>query len=86
MQFYIPLMTSVPKGSLDYEFSQEIVQLWTSFAKSDSSQSDLEFIGEKWPPQEPSEPLRYMQLDRNPKMIAEPFKERIEFWNSLNLE
>lgn len=87
MQFYVPLLASVPKGSRDYEFSKKIINLIMQFVKLDAKQTEpkLEFMGQAWVPQVSDKPLRLMQLDLKPKMITEPSKQSLAFWDSLNI-
>ena len=39
----------------------------------------------KWEKVDPNEGIKYLQLDEVPQMIEEPFKPRLDFWKSLNL-
>jgi hypothetical protein len=92
MQFFVPVpfFPSVQEGHKDYEFSKEMIKIWSSFATKNLSDStsdqSLEFMGHKWPPQRVGEPLRYMHIGESPGMISEPFKLRVDFWNSLKLD
>lgn len=86
MEFFMPMMASVPKGSVDYEFSKKFVKLIVQFAKLDlklKKSPVLEFLGKVWTPQEKNSELKYMKLNWRPEMISEPFKDRIDFWQSL---
>lgn len=70
--------------------SKEVVKLWVQFAKADidlnlNTAAELYFRGHKWPPQDPSQPLKYFQLDANPKLIVHPNSDRIQFWKSLGI-
>lgn len=89
----MPLLAKVPPSHKDYQMSREIVKLWVQFAKAEvdveegsiKSRMELEFLGTKWPPQDPTQPLQYFQLDATPKLIQQPYTDRIQFWNSLDL-
>lgn len=46
----------------------------------------LRFRNATWYPSERNGKLQYLQIDANPKMIEEPFTERVNFWKSLNIQ
>ncbi|CAL8090404.1 unnamed protein product [Orchesella dallaii] len=88
LQFYMPLLARISPSHRDYEMSREIVKLWVQFAKEEidiSGGTELSFLGQRWPPQDPDQPLTYFQLDTKPKLISEPNSDRIQFWNNLAL-
>lgn len=37
----------------------------------------------RWMPVEPNEPLKYLEIGKNPAMIDEPFTERVNFWETI---
>ncbi len=50
------------------------------------STPSLDFMGQKWIPQEPNKPLEYFKIGLESKMIPEPFGEKeSKFWNQFNL-
>lgn len=87
----MPLLAKVSPSHRDYEFSREIIKLWVEFAKADidnsnsAAKTELQFLGEAWPPQDPSEPLQYFQLDLKPQLVSQPYTDRIQFWDSLGV-
>ncbi|CAL8073925.1 unnamed protein product [Orchesella dallaii] len=74
----------------DYEFSRNFVKLFVDFARNEQP---LQFNGVSWPPiqiagispESPTPPLNYMLIDREPKVVSEPFVERMHFWESLHI-
>ncbi len=50
------------------------------------SSKSLQINGVEWKTVKESDVhLPFMKLDMEPKMIAEPFEDRIKFWKSLNV-
>lgn len=77
--FPINYVAYVGQGHPDYEFSKEMIRLFTQFARSGGQ--ELEWFGRKW-----DKGPRYMRLhDRgNSGMVEDPFGHRLEFWKALN--
>lgn len=47
-----------------------------------------DFNGVTWNPidsEAKSRELKYLEISTNPRIITEPFFDRVQFWNSLNL-
>jgi hypothetical protein len=42
-------------------------------------------MGTKWEPVESGKELTYLKIDREPAFVTQPYKDRIQFWNSLSL-
>jgi hypothetical protein len=42
-------------------------------------------LGVSWKKVNPNAEIQYFQLDEFPQMIQEPFKSRLDFWDSLDL-
>ncbi|CAG7818257.1 unnamed protein product [Allacma fusca] len=84
MLLRIEKLVNVPKSphSSDYIFSKDMVKLWVDFAKDPAS---MTFRGLGFLKQEPEKPLQYLELCENPRMMDEPFKERVDSLKSLGL-
>jgi carboxylesterase type B len=64
------------ESSLDYKFSKDMVKLWVQFATNDSA---MEIRGVKWAKQRHTPGrLSYLELCETPKVIQEPFEERMD--------
>lgn len=60
--------------------SKDLINLWVSFASS----SDSLMLGKQtWEQVKPEEPFKYLEISRNPRIIDEPFTERVTFWESI---
>ncbi|CAG7835930.1 unnamed protein product [Allacma fusca] len=67
--------------SADYKFSKDMVKLWAQFATDDEK---MEFRGVKWTKQKHTPGrLHYFELSETPKVIQEPFEERVETLTSI---
>uniref|UniRef100_T1DMS0 ACN-Uro-1 n=1 Tax=Urodacus manicatus TaxID=1330407 RepID=T1DMS0_UROMN len=66
--------TYAPK---DVQFSNDIIDTWTSFAKDGEPTFGL--LGKKWPPYSKEKPVA---VDLNPDNvnIINPYKEECQFW------
>ncbi|CAG7728616.1 unnamed protein product, partial [Allacma fusca] len=84
MLFKISTIFNVPRNpqSADYNFSKDMVKLWVDFATDPTSMS---FRGVTFSKQQPVKRLQYLELCENPKMIDEPFQERVYALKSLGL-
>ncbi|CAG7717815.1 unnamed protein product, partial [Allacma fusca] len=84
MLFNLKFVFHVPwnPNSPDYNFSKDMVKLWVDFARDETS---MTFRGVEFSKQEPGKPLQYLELCENPKVIDEPFGERVEALKTLGL-
>jgi len=86
MLWYMPSMCYVPKKSPDYDISREIVDTMVQFVKLDVNNNPcLKFSGVEWERQRPGETLMYMHIGTDPKMLPEPFNDRLEFWKNIEV-
>jgi len=69
----------------DYQLSKSMVKLWVSFATNDESKpvtyNDLIWL----PVSSNDSTFTYLQIDSHSKLIDEPFKDRVKFWESLDI-
>ncbi|CAG7687337.1 unnamed protein product [Allacma fusca] len=84
MLFKVERMFNVPRSpnSADYKFSKDMVKLWVDFARDAAS---MTFRGAEFLKQEQEKPLEYLELSESPKVIDEPFGERVDALKSLGL-
>ncbi|CAG7821833.1 unnamed protein product, partial [Allacma fusca] len=84
MIFNVEKMFYVPRNpqSADYNFSKDMVKLWVDFARDPTS---MTFRGVGFSKLEPGKPVQYLELCEDPKMVDEPFKDRVDALKSLGL-
>lgn len=88
--FSPPYLPKLPETSDECSIRRTFVRLWTNFAKYDDPSPDHDKdLQIKWKPisktnNNSSEfKLECLEIDKVPKMIEDPFPERIKFWRSL---
>ncbi|KAJ6648964.1 Venom carboxylesterase-6 [Pseudolycoriella hygida] len=70
-------------NSKDFDLSANIVKLWVSFATNEASK-DLTYTNLKWPTVSSKDSqFTYLQIDTQPQLIDEPFRDRVEFRERL---
>ncbi|CAG7728001.1 unnamed protein product [Allacma fusca] len=85
MLFNLKMMLNVSKKpqSADYKFSKDMIKLWVDFARDPTS---MIFRGVGFSKQEPTDkPLQYLELSEDPRMVDEPFQERVDELKSVGL-
>jgi len=70
------LERKLPENSPENEMRRLMCELWTNFAKTGNPSTNLL----KW---EPMKSLNVMQLNRTSQMVANPDKDRINFWREI---
>lgn len=74
---------AITEQSKDYAMSRTLIKTWTDFAHNDKT---LTCNSVEWETVDPkSHNLFYMELNTEPKMISEPFENRVQFWKSLGV-
>ncbi|CAG7822764.1 unnamed protein product [Allacma fusca] len=80
--FNMHMLAGIKKSSRDYLMSRAMVKAWTDFAKNEKP---LSFMDVPWPPISANSSVFYMNLDRYPSLIPEPFTQRLRFWDYLGV-
>jgi len=73
----------------DYKVSRIMIDLWTNFAKIGEPVQTLPDgkLNHLWKPvQTGTHDLEYLEINLTPKMISDPFHQRVKFWSSLQLD
>ncbi|XP_029728682.2 esterase B1 [Aedes albopictus] len=88
--FSPPYLPKLPETSDECSIRRTFVRLWTNFAKYDDPSPDHDKdLQIKWKPISKTNntstdfKLECLEIDKVPKMIEDPFPERIKFWRSL---
>ncbi|XP_058457957.1 esterase B1-like [Malaya genurostris] len=82
-------LPNLPDDSPECRIRHTFVKLWTNFAKYNNPTSDSDSLGFMWKPiakidTETDEfRLDCLEIDTNPRMIQNPYPERLKFWREL---
>ncbi|KAG4074888.1 hypothetical protein HA402_009313 [Bradysia odoriphaga] len=75
----------INRNHKDFELSANMVKLWVSFATNDESEI-VTYSNLKWMPVSATDTkFTYLQIDTKPQLIDDPFRERVNFWESLSI-
>ncbi|XP_058827949.1 uncharacterized protein LOC131687875 [Topomyia yanbarensis] len=87
--FSPPFLPALPADSDEVRVREILVELWTNFAKHNDPTPETSRLSFKWLPVTKTDPkmtsfdLDCLEINVRPRMVRNPFPERIEFWRNL---
>lgn len=87
--FNAAFLPKLPANSEEQQVRQQVVRLWTNFAKYGNPTPDGDNLGFRWKPVKKVHPssasfdLDCLDITSVPRMIQNPFQERKEFWRGM---